>query len=125
MNTRYNQYGGEGQRAVGGVEAGPPLQTPLLDYTIRFVQHPASSTDCVVVLHQKILDFEVFISQLKLRSLSLGAFAERAAGVCWRRTRSYLDEVEVLPQDLPRRLQLHLLLEEPIYFPYLLIFIIL
>ena len=41
------------------------------------------------------------------RSSSLGASAERAAGVCWRWTRSYLDEVEVLPQDLPRRLQLH------------------
>ena len=54
MNTRYNQYGGEGQRAVGGVEAGPPLQTLLLDHTIRFWQHPASSTDCVVVLLRKV-----------------------------------------------------------------------
>ena len=108
--TRYNQYGGEGQRAVGGVEAGPPLQTLLLDHTIRFVQHPASSTDCVVVLLSKLLEVMTLLieyTRSSLRSSSLGASAERAAGVCWRRTRSYLDEVEVLPQDLPRRLQLH------------------
>jgi hypothetical protein len=53
--TRYNQYGGEGQRAVGGFEAGPPLQTPLLDHIVRFAPHPASSTDCVVVLLSKWL----------------------------------------------------------------------
>ena len=108
--TRYNQYGGEGQRAVGGVEAGPPLQTLLLDHTIRFRQHPASSTDCVVVLLRQLLVVNtLFIenAESSLRSSSLGASAERAAWVCWRRTRSYLDEVEVLPQDLPLHLQLH------------------
>ena len=110
MNTRYNQYGGEGQRAVGGVEAGPPLQTLLLDHTIRFRQHLASFTDCVVVLLRKwLLVITIIIENTRssLRSLSLDASAEMAAGVRWRRTRSYLDKAEVLPQDLPRRLQLH------------------
>ena len=87
-----------------------PLQTLLLDHTIRFVQHPASFTDCVVVLLSKLLEVMTLLieyTRSSLRSLSLGASAEREAGVCWRWTRSYLDEVEVLPQDLPRRLQLH------------------
>ena len=55
MNTRYNKHGRDGQRDVGGGEKGSPLQTPLLDHTVRFWQHPASSTDCVVVLLSKLL----------------------------------------------------------------------
>jgi hypothetical protein len=41
--TRYNQYGGEGQRAVGGVEAGPPLQTDFKLAIIFSILHPGSA----------------------------------------------------------------------------------